>query len=308
MARPRSIHSLALLPVIAILSTTLLQGGTRLQWKLEKGQELHHVTEMKTTNLTKLGAMDMKVQQSMKIESAWKVKTVDSKGQAEILQTTKRIQLRMEQPMQGVQEYDSSEGKKVEGPTGDMLNPILDAMAKGTAEFRLSAQGKITDVRLDENFKKALESNPAAAQMGGTFSEEGMKQMIESGLPILPAEEIERGKTWDSSSEVDLPFGKISVANKYTYDGPATRKGQQLEKILVKSTMSFKKKEDAPVQMKFNKMEASGEAWFDNEEGRYVEVEQKQKLEMEVQAPGGGAMDSTTETTSTVKISDKATE
>jgi hypothetical protein len=308
MARYASLRSLALLPVLAVLSTTLLQGGTRLQWKLEKGQELEHITEMKTTNVTKLGAMDMKVNQSMKIESVWKVKTVSSEGLAEILQTTKRIQLRMEQPMQGVQEYDSSAGKKVEGPTGDALNPILDAMAKGTVTFELSSQGEVTNVRLDENFKKALDSNPAAAQMGGTFSEDGMKQMVESGLPTLPAEDIERGKTWDSSTEVELPFGKISVANKYTYDGPATRKGRQLEKILVKSTMNFKKKEGAPVQMKFNKMEASGEAWFDTTKGRYVEVEQKQQLVMEVQAPGGGAMDSTTETTSTVKISDKASE
>jgi hypothetical protein len=307
LVNTRSLGLVAVLVVFCGFRTA--QGQTKLQWKLKEGQGLSHVLETKTTTAMKMAGMDLKSSQTMNIESTWSVKNVGSDGKANVVQKMGRVRSTMELPMQGNMEYDSKEGKKIQGPMGNILNPLFDALAEGEVKFQVTPEGKMENVQISESLLKAFKSSRGASQVGGIFSEDGYKQMFQS-FPGFPAEAISVGKTWNHQFKLPMNFGTFAVDTTYTYEGPEKRGGKEVERIAMKNAMSFEKSPTAPaMEIKFKDVDSTGKAYFDNNLGRYTELHQVMKMVMELTpaagAAGGTPMETIAETTTTVKFDEK---
>jgi hypothetical protein len=168
--------------------------------------------------------------------------------------------------------------------------------------FKMDPQGETSDAKVSEKLVQALQGNPALAQMGGMFSEEGMKNMMQQSSISFPKEPVSKGKTWNKTVEVKLPFGVMKLATTYTYQGPETRNNMKLERIDSKSQVSIEPGEGAAnISLKIKSADVQGTIYFDNAAGRMIEASQTQKMLMEVSAMGQ-MFDSTQDQTMTMKL------
>ncbi len=296
-----------LVPAALLLSSPAagLRAGTVFQWKFEKGQMLEQVVTSKATTRARAGGMDMTTTQEMRVKELWTVKEVHGDGSADIAQKTTELKLKMEVPMQGVLEYDSKAGKKIQGPLGQVLNGLLDAMSSGEVTFRLSADGQARDITLSKELAKTCKGWKELPQRGGMFSKDWFEQMFQF-LPSLPGKAVAVGDSWERHAKMPLPFGSFHVHSTFTYKGAEKKGPGECAKIAIESTLSFVKKADFPLQVKLKSTKSTGEAFFDVDAGRFTEIQQTQELALEMrQGAGGPPIVSTTESKTKVTFKEK---
>ena len=267
----------------------LLQSGqtawaqTKLAYKFKQGDKLNYSldTDMKQSMNVAGMAIETGVNQGM--EMSWEV--LDAKGEsADMKQTITRFRAKMQMPGGLSVDYDSKEGKKPGGPIGAVIGPLFDAMVGAEFSFKMNPAGDISDPKVSDKLLNALKGNPALAQMGSMFSEEGMKSTMQQSTLALPKEAIAKGKTWSKPVETKAPFGKMIITTTYTYQGSETRGNSQLEKFETKSEMKVEPGENADVSVKVKSTDMKGVIYFDNKLGRIVESTQNQKMVMEIEA------------------------
>jgi hypothetical protein len=276
----------ALLPLV--LGASAAQAQTTLRWKFKQGDKLTYVTEQATNSKGSVMGMEFETTMSQTTDLTWMVKAVGSDGVAEINQTIDRIRMKMETPF-GNFEYDSKENKQIEGPFGDVMGPILGAMAGAEVMMKMAPTGDVRDVKLPEKLAESLQ-NPALAQFGNTFTEDGLKQLVQSGagsLGAFPEGRISKGETWERKFEMKMPpVGTMKVATTSTYAGPDTRDGTKVEKIELNMTQSVEIEPGGMFEIKISSQDNKGAAYFDNATGRLIAQEMKQKMKMEIEFMG----------------------
>ncbi|MFM7842773.1 MAG: DUF6263 family protein, partial [Planctomycetota bacterium] len=172
-ARPALVLACACLWGFAGVSS--LSAQTKLTYKFQAGQKTNYVqdTEIKQSMSVAGQNIDTNIKQSMEVSQS--VLGVEG-TEASVQQTVSRFRTTMEMPGNNI-EYDSKDGKKPDGPVGALIGPLFDAMVGTEISFKLSADGKMTNAKISEKLANALKANPILAQMGGTFSEDGLKGM-----------------------------------------------------------------------------------------------------------------------------------
>ena len=178
--------------------------------------------------------IDMNMNQT--VDMTWNILAVDKGGKAKMTQSIDRIKFVMEGPM-GKTEFDSKDSKEPEGAIGQAIGPIFKALAAAEFSLTMDAQGKISDVKLPQKLQDALEKLPQGGA-GQMFSEDTFKQMANQGGLVLPAEAVSKMKSWDQNVDANVGFGKMKVANKYTYVGPTNRNGREVEQIAMKPKLT----------------------------------------------------------------------
>ncbi|MFM7843754.1 MAG: DUF6263 family protein, partial [Planctomycetota bacterium] len=124
------------------------------------------------------------------------------------------------------------------------------------------------------------------AQMGGAFSEDGLKGMMQQSSMPLPAEALTKGKSWTNQVEMKTPIGVTKLTTTYTYQGPEARDNVMLEKITTKSEMTIEPAANQDVKVKVKDTDIQGTIYFDNVAGRIVDSTQTQKITMEIAVMG----------------------
>lgn len=277
---------------------------TTLRWKFKSGEKLNYVTEQKTVSKGMIMGMEIETKMSQVIEMSWAVKSVDSRGAAEMVQTIDRLRMNMESPFAAF-EYDSKSGKEIEGPIGEIIGPILNAMAGAEISLKMDPSGNVSDVKLPEKLVDSLRTNPLIAQFGEMFSEDGIKQMAQGGagsVGAFPENAVSKGESWDKKAELKNPFAVIGVVTTSTYAGPETREGVKLEKIDVKMTQSIEPAPGGMIEIKIGSQDSKGTAYFDNSQGRLVAQEMTQKMKMEIDVMGN-VIEQDVESVMSVKLS-----
>lgn len=281
-ARPALVLACACLWGFAGVSS--LSAQTKLTYKFQAGQKTNYVqdTEIKQSMSVAGQNIDTNIKQSMEVSQS--VLGVEG-TEASVQQTVSRFRTTMEMPGNNI-EYDSKDGKKPDGPVGALIGPLFDAMVGTEISFKLSADGKMTNAKISEKLANALKANPILAQMGGAFSEDGLKGMMQQSSMPLPAEALTKGKSWTNQVEMKTPIGVTKLTTTYTYQGPEARDNVMLEKITTKSEMTIEPAANQDVKVKVKDTDIQGTIYFDNVAGRIVDSTQTQKMTMEIAVMG----------------------
>jgi hypothetical protein len=280
---------------------------TILRYKFKQGEKLNYEADDKTKMAMTVGGQNIDMDITQTIGMAWEIKSVGKDGKTRMSQKFDRVRFSMSGlPGGGKMEFDSKDGKVPEGPVGQMIGPMLKALASAEFELTMDPQGKISDLKVPQKLAESFKSLPGGGAAGGMMTEEGLKHMIEQASLILPSEAVTTGKTWDYKSEMKMPSGgpKMKVDNQCTYDGPATVNGKKLEKITMKPKISMEADENAPFKVKLKNSDTKAEACFDNEAGCLDHMSMSQKMEMEISA-GGMDFSQKVDHTVTMKLLDK---
>jgi hypothetical protein len=286
--------------ICTLLGGTAAQAQTTLTWKFKGGEKLNYITDTDMKQTMSVMGTDIKTMMTQRMEMSWTVKAVQA-GQAELTQKIDQFRQKMEMPGGQGFEFDSKEGKKPEGPIGQLVGPLFAAMVGAEFSFKMNPQGETSDTKVSEKLMEAIKGNPTLAQMGGMFSEEGLKNMIQQSSVSFPKEAISKGKSWDKTVEVKLPFGVMKLETTYTYQGPETLGNSPLEKIDTKSAVTIEPAANANIALKIKSADVNGTIYFDNKAGRIAELTQTQKMLMEISA-AGQTFDSSQEQTTTLKL------
>jgi uncharacterized protein DUF6263 len=260
---------------------------TTLRYKFNKGEKLNYVMEQKVTMSMSVMGQDIDIEMGQTIDMTWNIKDVDSHGKAKLTQKFDRVRFNMNGGPVGKVDYDSKEGKDIEGPLGKILGPMLKALADVELTMSMDAQGKISDVTIPDKIAQAFKKVPGGgAGLGEMFSEDGLKHMMDQSGLILPKDAIAKGSSWDQKMDLKTGMMAMKVEITNTLDAPVKRDGKELERVTMKPKITLETNENSPAQIKLKSQDNKGAAYFDNAAGRLVETNMTQKLEMGVSVAG----------------------
>jgi hypothetical protein len=159
-------------------------------------------------------------------------------------------------------------------------------------------QHKITKLEGVESLvRKATSDDPLLKLMVGSLNEANLRQESETMLlDYLPDKPVRPGDTWKRKSQFSLgPFGDFNLDGTYTYKGPETMGGKNLERIDATWTATFvpPKKAAGLPGLQFSKVDfkaesAKGTYWFDNGAGRLARMTRKLNSKGTLTVSAGG--------------------
>ena len=269
------------LPVMlaaAVPSTAV--GQDDLRWKFQSGETLKYQVQQKMQTEMSVGGQKINTNMQQSMDMSWKVADVSPTGMASVSQTVDRVQMKMEGGPFGSLQFDTSSS---EVPT----NPIVKAMSEVFRkivgqEFRMTMNptGKVEKVEVPAQLLQALNSAGAS----NALNEDTLKQMMEQSSVLLPATAVTAGQSWESSQQIQLPFGEMKVASLMTYAGRDASTG--MARINMKPTITVSPKEGSPLQLTMKKSEGTGQVLFDPAKGRIVRSDLDLTLVMQVSQQG----------------------
>ena len=266
----------------AATSAMTARADTTLRWKFKEGAKNHFEMTMEMVQDTKAGPMPFQVKMNQIMDMTWEVKSVGDDGTATMNQTIDRVRMEMVLPQAGQPpiKYDSQQKEKAPGT--EMLARIFEIMIGKPFVLRVTPLGKVLDLSAPADLVAALKG-ASPQQMGGLFSEDGLKQMISQSMMPLPEEDVAEGATWEKSAEMNTPpFGKQVTTTEYKFVGPEARDGRNLDKIDVALDMKFEAGGDTQAKLKLKDNKASGEIYWDNDTGLPAESTVNSKMTFEI--------------------------
>src|SRR5262249_6666756 len=123
---------------------------TTLRYKFKEGDKLRYAMEQKTNMEMMVAGQNIQMEIGQNVGMTWNVLSVGKDGKAKITQKFDRIRFTMEGGPTGKVEYDSQVGKAPEGPIGEVLGPILKAMAGAEFQATMDPQGRLSDIKAPE--------------------------------------------------------------------------------------------------------------------------------------------------------------
>lgn len=268
----------------------------QLRFKFQNGQTQSFAIGQNTDIAMKIAgqAINMKMAQDMKV--AQSVSKLEDSGAAHLKQQFQNFQMKMTGPPGASFEYDSSKKAPLTG-VGAQIAPLLDTLAASEFEFVQSPIGAVSEFEVPNALAEKLKTlGPVAAQLGGQFSKEGLKQMIEQGSLEFPEGDLKKGQTWSKKLEMmlPLPVGKLTIETKYSYAGEEQVDQQKLQRIDTEMVQTFEG--DA---VKVIEQKSSGKILFDNQLGRLAQSDLTHSMKMELTV---GGQKLAQEQTTTVKV------
>ncbi len=258
-----------------------VQAQEELRWKFQSGETLKYLVQQKMQ--TEMSVAGQKVNSTMQqsMDMSWKVGTVSPIGNATVSQTVERVKMKMEGGPFGAIEFDTS---STEVPANQIVKAMADVFRKIVGqEFQVTMlpSGKVQDVQVPKELLSSITSGIGGAS---PLNEDTLKQMMEQSSVMLPGGVVKVGETWNSSQQVELPFGQMTVSSQMTYEGKDASTG--MAKIAMKPTISVTPKEGAPIQVSLTKSEGVGRVLFDAARGRIVRSDLNLTLQMQVSQQG----------------------
>jgi hypothetical protein len=293
-----------LLAVIAALAAPPAQAQTELRYRFKEGEKLAFVQDQKMKMTMNPMGQDIEMQTSQTSDITWTILGVEKDGKAKLTLRFDRIRFSMDGPT-GKFEYDSKDDKEPDDPVGKVLAPIFRATTGADFTLTMDTRGRTSDIKVPEKVSDTIKNLQGGAALAGGFGEEGLKRMVDQGYLVLPEGPVTKGKSWESKTEAKAPFGKITMDNTCTYEGPTTEGDRKLEKVALKPKMTLDADPAAAFTLNLKEQDAKGTALFDNNAGRLVESSVTQKMEMEITV-NGQTITQKSETTVTLKLREKA--
>lgn len=250
-----------------------------LRYKFKQGEVIAYALEYKIG----AGVNRSNVTAQLNYDAGWTVTAVDAEGKANITQKIGHVRFLANGPG-GQTRFDSQESKEAAAGTGQMaasMVPFLNAFPGAEITLTVDPRGAVSDVTLPQKIQDGLREMRGGPGTGEAFSLGGFKRLISQPMQPLPSGPAAKGQTWEHADEFRMRSGNMKIDVKYTYEGPATRNGKQLERVAVQPTMSIGKGRIA-AKATIKAQKASGAFYFDPAAGRLVEFSLTQDVDQEV--------------------------
>ncbi|MCA9111139.1 MAG: hypothetical protein KDA52_14400, partial [Planctomycetaceae bacterium] len=204
---------------------------------------------------------------------------VAENGSAQVLQKITRMQMSMKMPFGQTFEYDSEgENNQVPAMFGNLIGKLAGAEFQGT----LAPTGKMTDVTVSEDFRKALKETPGNPFGAGT-DDDVFQQIMSQSSVAFPDHPVKEGDSWSDEIIMKMPFGEMKVDRTSTYNGT---NDDGLHVIDITLEMTLQPGDNPQMKISMKDSTASGKMLFDNAAGRIVNLDLKQNVTMEISAAG----------------------
>lgn len=273
---------LAGLLLTALLAPARCSAQDELRWKFLSGETLKYVVQQKMQTEMKLNGQTINQSMQQSMDMSWKVAAVTPAGDAAVAQTVDRVQMKMEGGPIGTVQFDTNSGEASTNPAVNRMAEVFKKIIGQEFRVTMKSTGKVENVVVPPTLLQAIKETTAGA--ASALNEDTLKQMMEQSSVILPAGPVSPGQTWESSQEVKLPFGRMKVNSKMTYEGRESTTG--LVKIAMRPVITVTPDENAALQMTLKKSEGQGYVYFDAAKGRITRSELDLTLEMQVIVQG----------------------
>jgi hypothetical protein len=247
------------------------------RWKLAKGTKLLSIVSQDSQQGEE-GAANP-VSQKTEMTQDWEVRENFGDGTAQVITTLRRAQLNLDIPGAGKIEVDTSkpdEESAFAKQISKMFRPLIDAECSNS----MSVLGKIADVKIPEAALEGFKNTP-----GGSNIETMIKESIENGSPVFPAQRIAPGFSWTQITSNKTPAGLFSATNRYTYKGEIVVEGRKLHEFKVDTNLAFAGDNTFGAKISIPAQTITGNMIFDNDLGYLVSSEQTQEMTMLIELP-----------------------
>jgi len=292
---------LAWLMLAAVLSRGTLAMGAEpapvsLAWKFEPGLELMYAFPQTTTTDAHVDSQDLKTETVSRSEVSLKVVTLDGDERANIQLTLERMKIENRASQRAPYYYDSAGRQR----TKDILKNVsagYDALVKRPFEAVIDRRGELQAVTFAEEYRqRAIEGK---APIDTIATPRGLTQFLGLNWPVLPAEPVARGATWEVQEEVvNMALGKVQAKRTYTFEGPVNHGGKRLDKFTCALELTVADKvQKGALTYKLLRQNNEGAMYFDRAAGRFVEGQSKLELVLDTNT-GSHRFEQTVTTTS----------
>jgi hypothetical protein len=247
------------------------------RWKLAKGTKLLSIVSQDSQQGEEGAASP--VSQKTEMTQDWEVRENFGDGTVQVVTVLRRAQLNLDIPGAGKIEVDTSKPDDESAfakQISKMFRPLIDAECSNS----MSVLGKISDVKIPEAALEGFRNTP-----GGSNIETMIKESIENGSPVFPAQRIAPGFSWTQITSNKTPAGLFSATNRYTYKGEMTFEGRKLHEFLVDTNLAFAGDNTFGAKISIPTQTIAGNMLFDNERGYLVSSEQTQEMTMLIELP-----------------------
>lgn len=294
----------ALLTVVWFsLAVSASSAQTTLRWKFQEGQKFKQVVQQDMKMAMKVGERDITTQMKQTMDVIWTVGQVDADGVSTVEQQFTHMRMKMDAPGGIGFEFDSDKEQELTG-VGAMIAPALKALAQSKFTMKMTNRGEVKEVEVTPETVEAFKKLPGTGQMGGTFSKDGLINMIKQGANAFPEGPVDVGDDWSNEASIEVPqIGKLETVTKLTYAGQEVVDGKSLERVNIDVAVKVTPKEDEEpaLPMTIKDQKGSGYLLFDNAAGRLSHSNLVQNMTMEISV-GGTALNQKIEQTMTTRL------
>lgn len=267
-------------------SVNVRAADVQLRWQLEPGTEWHVELAQRSKTRTVVGDQESSVSINTGLELRWHVDRADADGILHVTQVFRRLRFQSVLPDGQTVAYDSA-AEHDASPETKVIADAVRTLLRLRVSMRLSPRGEIVDVQRSAETDSLLGDLPALAGWKSLLTTDGMRRTLQSALGTLPEGPVAVGGTWTVERQTDSPLGRIAATDTYTYEGPAERNQQILERIHVTTRVQRLPRPAAPpgppaAPADLPSQRLEGVYLFDATAGRLVESHLSQTIEFEV--------------------------
>ncbi|MEJ7592226.1 MAG: DUF6263 family protein [Planctomycetaceae bacterium] len=268
--------------MVLISSASIVTAQEQLAWKFTPGESLKYVVKQNMNMTMDVATKKQSIAMNQTMDMRWKIADVDSSnGDANMSQTIDRVQMTSQGGPFGIVEYDSAGDKIPETPLGKSMAEVFRRIIGEEFGVHMKSTGKIDQVTVPQSLIEALKKSGSA---GNALDEATLKQMMTQSAITLPETPLKPGDSWDSTQQVELPFGTMTVKSQLTYEGIDSDSGHS--RIAMIPTISVAPKQGAAVTLTLTKSEGTGVVLFDAAKGRIAKSDLDLIMEMQVKSFG----------------------
>jgi hypothetical protein len=262
---------LSLLGLFALVSGSASAQSQNLRWNLQKGQALKMSLKQdidQKMEIPGLGPQEIPMKQE--VDMTWSVVESDEESfTVEIVLS--RMTMSMKSAFMNI-EYDSDEPD-----SNPQMNESISKVLGKKILQKMNRRGEVLEVKLPPE----MEGNSSGDGPSGDM----IKQMNQQSALVFPEGPMTVGKSWESTMDMEMNGMKMKNKVTYRYDGTEKVNGKELHKFNMTNNMQV---EGGPqgIEIEVKEQNNEGVLYFDNDSGRIVSTNQKQKMKLELNAQG----------------------
>jgi len=215
-----------------------------LRHQFKEGETRHLLTTYNVKQVA--GGVETPIM--IKQYSKWTTEEVLEDGSGRLSHSVSRVAFRMTSPL-GTLKYDSTDDEEPDSPLWAQLKPEMDYRLKTSYSCVISPTGKVSDLKISDEFREALKKNLATAS---TDPVEYLTAETSDYFIEYPEDPTAPGDTWPS---VEMNFsmmgGRITKTGEYKLDPEDSSSQRSTLRISMTHNVKTEFPEDATFLLNF---------------------------------------------------------